>query len=52
MLFALTGYFLRAQSENAETRVEQRSKFQIGIAVSPDLCYRSLRNNGGGQTGE
>lgn len=50
VLLALTVGFLWAQTENTETSLAEPGKFQVGITFSPDLGYRILSNNGGGQT--
>jgi hypothetical protein len=54
LLFILTiaAFSSKGQDRPKETQTSDFRKVQIGINVSPDICYRTLKNNDGSSTSD
>ena len=50
ILLTLTTFRAFGQDKNMETQHGDFKRVQLGISISPDMCFRTLENNDGGAT--
>lgn len=52
LLLSFMSIDFHGQDTNKETETTDFKKFQIGISISPDYCFRTLIKNNGGETND
>jgi len=51
-ILTITSFSLYGQDKSKENPTSDFKRIQIGINISPDICYRTLKNNSGSSTGD
>ncbi len=52
ILLTLTAFSSYGQDKTKETSSSDFKRVQIGVNISPDICFRTLKNNDGSSTGD